>query len=532
LAAGQAAGAVRQVPRAPLAVQDGGERAVGSAALGRAGRVVGRRADQRVRERHFPGADAQQPALLGVRQLRDVRPGLRACGGDRDEVVAAVGGRDEQGAPGERGELLDPPGERGAEPRPRRDRQLEVRDARALVGRQRRRQLDQRERVPAGRVGQRCSHRRRQVRRRAPEQLERSRAVERAEPQLGEPRALERGVRRLAHRQRDPHLSGRPARGVHHALARGGVEPLDVVDDRYDGALGGRRAQQPDGGDADREPVARRRRAERERRAERRRLRRGQRGEVVDQRREQVRQRREGELGLGLDAARTQDGGAGAAARDQRVEQRRLADARLPAYDERPPPPGVHRVDQLVEHAQLCGAAHDHRGRTYAQGAASASAPDRSGSARVDPQLRDLLAAILELDLEDARDLGRKRDRDRPARRHVLHQVVAVDVDVVGDVGAHAEGDGLALLEAQLRDLAWRDERRLRLGGRRRLRRLGRGLVLRRRPGRRGGRLGARVSGLLLVVVPAAEHNHGDDRDHEGDREEREALRAGHARRI
>jgi len=40
-------------------------------------------------------------------------------------------------------------------------------------------------------------------------------------------------------------------------------------------------------------------------------------------------------------------------------------------------------------------------------------------SRRVDAQLGDLLAGVLELDLEDAGDLGREGERDRLARLDV-----------------------------------------------------------------------------------------------------------------
>jgi hypothetical protein len=87
-------------------------------------------------------------------------------------------------------------------------------------------------------------------------------------------------------------------------------------------------------------------------------------------------------------------------------------------------------------------------------------------------------------------------------------------VDLVGYVGADAEAHRVALLEAQLRDLARGDERGL-------------GLLRGGRLGRRR-RLGARRRGLFVVAAGLAEEYRRDDRDRDGDRQEREPLRARH----
>ena len=51
-------------------------------------------------------------------------------------------------------------------------------------------------------------------------------------------------------------------------------------------------------------------------------------------------------------------------------------------------------------------------------------------------------------------DLGREREAHRAALGHVLVEVVAVDVDLVGHVGRHREADGIALLHADGLDAA------------------------------------------------------------------------------
>src|SRR6185503_4106654 len=55
------------------------------------------------------------------------------------------------------------------------------------------------------------------------------------------------------------------------------------------------------------------------------------------------------------------------------------------------------------------------------------------------------LAAVLELDLEAAREVGVEPYADRLAGSDVALEVVAVDVHLVADVGAHDDDDGVAL---------------------------------------------------------------------------------------
>ncbi len=82
-------------------------------------------------------------------------------------------------------------------------------------------------------------------------------------------------------------------------------------------------------------------------------------------------------------------------------------------------------------------------------------AAQRSGSAsRVDGQLGDLGGRALELDLEDALEIGREVELHRAARLDVLADVVAVDVDLVGRIGFDDELHVLALVEREIGDPA------------------------------------------------------------------------------
>ena len=347
------------MPRASLALEHLPERAMRLPALRRARRVVDGAADDRMREPRPPVAEADEPALLGLRETLAVHPGLPARGADRGQVVAGVGRRHEQRVARGPVELVDPPGERVAQPVPRRQRQLDSRGAVALVARERGRQLDQPERVAGRRFDDRGGGRRGEIRGDAAEHLQRGGGVERGELQLGEPRALQR-LPGIAGSQHDRDRPAGPARRVEHALARGGVEPVDVVDDREDGTARRGGAQQAERRHAHGEAVAGRRRPQRERGCQRAGLRRRQRPAVLDHGREEVRQRGERELGLGLDPARPEQRDAVVAPGGEGVQQRRLADPRLSVHDERAAVPGTQSLEEPVEPAELRRPAHDH----------------------------------------------------------------------------------------------------------------------------------------------------------------------------
>src|SRR5207248_3161058 len=123
-----------------------------------------------------------------------------------------------------------------------------------------------------------------------------------------------------------------------------------------------------------------------------------------------------------------------------------------------PPPPPSRTA--TPESADRC--APRSRGRTPAAGRALPP-PDRPagrqeppGASFVHLERCDLLAAALQLDHEDPVDRRRKVERHAPALPHVLVEVVAVDVNLIGHVGMHGEADGLSLLHRDLLNPALR----------------------------------------------------------------------------
>src|SRR5689334_22205171 len=70
----------------------------------------------------------------------------------------------------------------------------------------------------------------------------------------------------------------------------------------------------------------------------------------------------------------------------------------------------------------------------------------------LDRDLGDLLLRVLELDLEDAGNRRRQVEADGAAGRDILADVVAVEVDLVGNVGFDPEADRFAGVVGQLLD--------------------------------------------------------------------------------
>ena len=101
-----------------------------------------------------------------------------------------------------------------------------------------------------------------------------------------------------------------PACNEQDALARGRVEPMEIVDDDQHRRSGRRCAEHRKRRDAHRQPIARGRGSERKGSSERGRLRRRQCAPVVEDRRQKVGKPHEWELGLGLDARGSQHGHA------------------------------------------------------------------------------------------------------------------------------------------------------------------------------------------------------------------------------
>src|SRR5262245_18002471 len=69
----------------------------------------------------------------------------------------------------------------------------------------------------------------------------------------------------------------------------------------------------------------------------------------------------------------------------------------------------------------------------------------RGPASRVDVELGDLLPAALELDHEAPVDRALEAEGHAAVLGHVLHEVVAVDVDLVRGVGDDPEADLVAL---------------------------------------------------------------------------------------
>src|SRR3954454_3308205 len=90
------------------------------------------------------------------------------------------------------------------------------------------------------------------------------------------------------------------------------------------------------------------------------------------------------------------------------------------------------------------------------EGVAVSERGGRPSSGRLHLEVRDLDPGVLELDLEAALDRRRERELDAAALLDVLHEVVAVDVDLVGRVGDDAQADLIALAERQRLDAALR----------------------------------------------------------------------------
>ena len=214
-----------QMPGALLAAEHAGERAMRVAALAGAHRLVRGTADDRVRERRrAPASMRTSPRSSAAASRSTSTPAAASVTRSSPAYAAAT----TQRVARVRVELLDPARERRVQPPARRERRLERADPGALRGRQRRRQLDQRQRVAGRGLGERGGDVRREIGSRTREQLQRRVGLQRADRQLGEPERL-RGV---ADREHERDVAARAARRVEDALARRGVDPLEVVDDR------------------------------------------------------------------------------------------------------------------------------------------------------------------------------------------------------------------------------------------------------------------------------------------------------------
>ena len=301
---------------------------------------------------------AQEVGRLGRLEVADVEALLGQRLGDG--VVRAAGDGDQQQGPaggvGQPGEApLVGAHEPGAEP-DRFDRQ------RRRPGH---RKLEQGQRVARGRLPGGAGQRGRR-----PEQLPGRAQVEPADGQLrqGPEPALHRGRRVGARPRREQHgdrLGPHPAHREHQRLEGGQVQAVRVVDGDQQGPLLGGVREQAQRRHRDAEPVARPG-AEVQRPLQGGGLGPGEGRDAVEQRPEQQRQRRVGDLALGLVAVDPDDPERAGDLRvgDRRVEQAGLADAGVAADRQRARCAGGRIGEGRPQTITLCVASDEngHRG--------------------------------------------------------------------------------------------------------------------------------------------------------------------------
>jgi hypothetical protein len=145
-------------------------------------------------------------------------------------------------------------------------------------------------------------------------------------------------------------VAGQPPGRKPERLRRGAVQPLLVIHHADQRTLPGRLGQQAQHGQAHQKPVRRWTGAEAERGPQRLTLRNRERSRMIEHRRTQLMQPREGQLHLRLHARRARHPAARRPP-GQVVKQHRLAHARLTAHDQGLARTGSHTVDEAVKHA-------------------------------------------------------------------------------------------------------------------------------------------------------------------------------------
>jgi hypothetical protein len=346
------------MPGPPIGVRVGregvGERLMGPAAAGGGGAVVDDRAQQRMAELDHRTAHAHEVGALGAVERVGGDPQAVGRGEHRREVAGVVGGGGQQQDLRRVGQRLHTPEERALHARADRRRGQQRLGAAALRAAQRRRQLDQGERVSFAGLEQPGPDRRSErLGRRVVEQLARRRVRQAAEGQLLQARGVEAGAVRAAGGEDERDAIGvEPAGDERERLGGRRVQPIGVVDEaQHRSAFGGLR-QQAQHGDADDEAVLARGGAEAERTAQAARLHPRQPVEPIEDRADERVERRVRQLGLGLDTAGRQHAhvtGPGA----RRLEQRRLAGAGGAGQDQRAAVAGTCRLQQRVDAREL-----------------------------------------------------------------------------------------------------------------------------------------------------------------------------------
>ncbi len=178
--------------------------------------------------------------------------------------------------------------------------------------------------------------------------------------QLRQPRGVDGGGLAAADGQDHRDGIGQQPAGGEHDRARGRpVEPLDVVDHHQHRRRLGEHVEQPERRRAHQIALGTGGLGQPERAAEGSRLRARQAVECAEHGTQQLVQAAEGDLDLGLDAARPQHDGI-AGGRHRVIEQRALADARFAANHERRALSHTHTRKQGVDLLALGNASEQH----------------------------------------------------------------------------------------------------------------------------------------------------------------------------
>jgi hypothetical protein len=375
----------RAVPGAAgRVVHDRAERLVGRFAVGSARRAVDRRAHQRVAERHR-AVQSDQPAALGLGEVRAIEAEALGRQLDGGEVAGLVGGGEQQQPPGRLGQAGDAGAERLFHSRAHGRRAEDRLGTGQLVLAQRGRQLEQRERIAA----RRRHEARQDVGRRHPVEPIGEESVgvvvaERLQGELGDAGRREGPEVPLAHgHDHGDRLSLESARGEHERLGRGTIQPLRVVDAAEQRTLLAGLGEQAEQAERDEEAVLDALGGQAEGTLHRGRLRRGQAVDQIETRADELVHARERQLVLGLDADAAQHAHVGRLALGV-LEQRGLADARLPAQDHDRTAFVARALKQRVQFALLSLSAHQHVGgdrnrgpQSRTRGLPDSSEPDR-----------------------------------------------------------------------------------------------------------------------------------------------------------
>ncbi len=349
------------MPRPPVGVRLGvqhlGERRVGSAATGVRRRLVHRRADERMPELDLRLPHVYQVRLLGGVQGVSLGAEARRGSQDRRRGPGVVGGSDEENRPGRRRQSFDAR-PIGPDDAPADGKWCQARELRLV---ERRGQLEQGERVPAGFVDEPLARIRGHGSTDAVvEQRPRRIGSESAQAQHGQTGRPE--AARLLLPGREHHgqaLRLDPAGGEHQRLGRRVVQPVRVVDDAQDRLLLRGLGQQAQHGERHEEPllVAALFQAERAPQCPGLRL-----AEPVDQRQDRAQQLVQTGVGksrLGLDPGRVENRHAGGLPAGV-VQQRRLADPRLTQEEQHAALPAARVRDQRVDDGPLAVASVEH----------------------------------------------------------------------------------------------------------------------------------------------------------------------------